>query len=222
MLFAWVIAGLSVNMTNLELFIGALVVVYVVPGPDMVLVLQTSSMQGRWHAVATALGLALARAAHVLLAAIGLAVLLKTVSWAFDAVRLAGALYLIWLAVKIARAPSLIAEACSPLPASSTRAYGASACRGLLTNISNPKALLFCSVLLPQFVDASADVAGQFLVLGSVLVLTGLLFDLLYAMLGAALGHWMRRYPLLEVVQRWTFTTLLMGFGLRLAMATRL
>ena len=55
MLFAWVIAGLSVNMTNLELFIGALVVVYVVPGPDMVLVLQTSSMQGRWHAVAAAL-----------------------------------------------------------------------------------------------------------------------------------------------------------------------
>ncbi|QTS88057.1 LysE family translocator [Ectopseudomonas khazarica] len=160
-------------MTNLELFIGALVVVYVVPGPDMVLVLQTSSMQGRRHAVATALGLA------------------------------------------------LITEACSPLPASSTRAYGASACRGLLTNISNPKALLFCSVLLPQFVDASADVAGQFFVLGSVLVLTGLLFDLLYAMLGAALGHWMRRCPLLQVVQRWTFTTLLMGFGLRLAMATR-
>ncbi|HWV11463.1 MAG TPA: LysE family translocator [Pseudomonas sp.] len=208
-------------MANLELFIGALVVVYVVPGPDMVLVLQTSSMQGRWHAVATAFGLALARVAHVVLAAVGLAVLLKTVSWAFDAVRLIGALYLIWLGVKIARAPSLIPDGLAPLPVSSRKAYGASACRGLLTNISNPKALLFCSVLLPQFVDATTDVASQFVFLGGVLVLVGLFFDLLYALLGAALGHWMRRYPLLQTVQRWTFATLLVGFGLRLAVTAR-
>lgn len=217
MLFAWVIAGLSVNMTNLELFIGALVVVYVVPGPDMVLVLQTSSMQGRWHAVAAALGLALARAAHVLLAAIGLAVLLKTVSWAFDAVRLAGALYLIWLAVKIARAPSLIAEACAPLPASSTRAYGASACRGLLTNISNPKALLFCSVLLPQFIDPhGGSVAWQFTLLGIILLLIGVCFDLVYVASGRLMGGWLRERPRLQQLQRWAFGALLVGFGARL------
>ncbi|HCA23457.1 MAG TPA: LysE family translocator [Pseudomonas sp.] len=204
-------------MTNLELFIGALVVVYVVPGPDMVLVLQTSSMQGRWHAVAAALGLALARAAHVLLAAIGLAVLLKTVSWAFDAVRLAGALYLIWLAVKIARAPSLIAEACAPLPASSTRAYGASACRGLLTNISNPKALLFCSVLLPQFIDPhGGSVAWQFTLLGIILLLIGVCFDLVYVASGRLMGGWLRERPRLQQLQRWAFGALLVGFGARL------
>jgi len=92
----------------------------------------------------------------------------------------------------------------------------------LLTNITNPKALLFCSVLLPQFVDASSgNVASQFLLLGVILVMTGFLFDALYAVTGAALGYWMKRYPVLQTAQRWTFATLLIGFGVRLAVAGR-
>ena len=57
--------------------------------------------------------------------------------------------------------------------------------------------------------------------LGAVLVLVGFLFDALYALAGAALGHWLKRLPLLEVVQRWTFAALLIGFGARLAVAGR-
>ncbi|WP_153772766.1 LysE family translocator [Pseudomonas sp. MNR3A] len=209
-------------MANLELFIGALVAVCLVPGADMVLVLHTSSTQGRAYAVATAVGLAIARAVHVTLAALGLAVLLKTVGWAFELVRVVGVVYLIWLGLRIARAPSLVPDLNDAHMPVARRAYGTAVWRGLLTNISNPKALLFCSVLLPQFIDASVgEVGGQFLLLGVVLVIVGLLFDLFYAMIGAALGYWMARNPKVEVVQRWTFASLLIGFGLRLALIGR-
>jgi threonine/homoserine/homoserine lactone efflux protein len=91
-----------------------------------------------------------------------------------------------------------------------------------LTNITNPKALLFCSVLLPQFVHADAgNVGGQFLLLGVVLVAIGLLFDVLYAMAGVALGYWIEGHPVVQTVQRWTFAAMLIGFGARLAVVGR-
>lgn len=205
-------------MTNLGLFIGALIAVYVVPGPDMVLVLRTSSVQGRRHAIAISAGLALARAAHVALAAAGLAVLLKSVPWAFELVRVVGVAYLIYLGIKIARSPSSTRKMPAASDVKLKQTYRAAASRGLITNISNPKALLFCSVLLPQFVEPQVgNVEGQFFILGIVLVSTGMIFDFLYAIAGIALGNWMDRYPVIEIVQRWTFATLLIGFGLCLA-----
>lgn len=185
-------------MSNLGMFLGALFAVYLVPGPDMVLVLQTSSTKGRSHAMATAVGLGLARVIHVTLAAVGLAALLKTAPWAFETVRIMGVAYLVWIGIQMARTSSLQPGVASTSSASSEKAYGAAVWRGLLTNITNPKALLFCSVLLPQFIEtASGNVASQFILLGGVLVLTGFFFDAVYALTGAALGHWLKRQPML-------------------------
>lgn len=209
-------------MANLGVFIGALVAVYLVPGPDMVLVLQTASTQGRRKALATAIGLGLARAAHVTLAAVGLAALLKTVPWAFEVVRIIGVVYLVWLGLKLARASSLAPDMDPAGAGSTSTAYRAAMWRGLLTNITNPKALLFCSVLLPQFVDAGAGhVGAQFLLLGIVLVALGLAFDILYALAGGAMRQWMQRRPFAETLQRWTFAAMLIGFGARLALVAR-
>ena len=89
--------------------------------------------------------------------------------------------------------------------------------RGLLTNLLNPKALLFCSVLLPQFVDPQAGaVVPQFMTLGVLLVAVGGLFDCCYALAGAVLGRWMQRSPSAQRVQQWLFGSLLIGFALRL------
>ncbi len=81
-------------------FLIALAVVYLVPGPDMLLLFQTGARQGRRAALVTALGLALARACHVLMAATGLALLFRTAPWTFDLVRLLGAAYLACLACR--------------------------------------------------------------------------------------------------------------------------
>ena len=91
-------------------------------------------------------------------------------------------------------------------------------CAGWLTNLLNPKALLFCSVLLPQFIDPQAGpVVAQFVQLGMVLVIVGLLFDSGYALIGAGLGRWLERSPSAQRVQQWLFGSLLIGFALRLS-----
>jgi threonine/homoserine/homoserine lactone efflux protein len=91
--------------------------------------------------------------------------------------------------------------------------------KGLLTNLLNPKALLFCSVLLPQFVRPEAGpVALQMIELGSVLLAVGLCFDLTYAIGAARIAGWMRAHPLAQTLQRWTFSAALIGFALRLSL----
>ncbi len=84
-------------MAELGLFLMALTVAYLLPGPDMILLLQTGARQGRGAALATAVGLGVARGCHVALAALGLSALFKTAPWTFDVVRLAGAAYLLWI-----------------------------------------------------------------------------------------------------------------------------
>lgn len=203
-------------MTNLWLFFLALAVVLLLPGPDMILLLQTGARQGRGPALATAIGLGIARACHVALAALGLAALFKAAPWTFEVVRLVGAAYLLWIGLHCLRStllPPLNAEAAS----NSHRQWRTAIRRGLLTNLLNPKALLFCSVLLPQFiVNDGTPVLSQFAVLGALLVGIGFMFDSAYALTGAALGRWLQHHPTAQRVQQWLFGSLLIGFAVRL------
>ncbi len=197
------------------MFFMALAVVYLLPGPDMILLLQTGARQGKGAALATAVGLGIARGCHVALAALGLAALFKAAPWTFDVVRLAGAAYLLWIGIQCLRTtmlPNLNGDATTEKPR-----WRAAIQRGLLTNLLNPKALLFCSVLLPQFIDPHAGpVLAQFATLGVVLVGVGLLFDSAYALTGAALGRWLQRSPSAQRLQQWLFGSLLIGFAVRL------
>ncbi len=197
----------------LVVFIAALIVVYALPGPDMALILQTSIGRGARSGFAAAAGLGVARATHVTLSACGVAALLHNAPWLYEGVRYAGAVYLAWVAVQIFRSPVF---ALPGADAGSSRAtYGRPASRpgetssalprplrvdfakGLLTNLLNPKALLFCSVLLPQFVRTDAGpVALQVTELGAVLVALGACFDALYALGAARIANWVRAHPL--------------------------
>lgn len=198
------------------MFFMALAVVYLLPGPDMILLLQTGARQGKGAALATALGLAIARGCHVALAALGLAALFKAAPWTFDVVRLAGAAYLLWIGIQCLRTTLLPNLNGSPTAGEQPR-YREAVQRGLLTNLLNPKALLFCSVLLPQFIDPQAGpVLAQFATLGMVLVAVGLMFDSAYALAGAALGRWLQRSPSAQRLQQWLFGSLLIGFAVRL------
>lgn len=161
---------------DLLVFITALVAVYLLPGPDMALVLSASVFQGRRNGLMVAAGLALSRALHVSLAGIGLAALLKTHPLLFDAVRWVGASYLCWMAWAILRARETSA---GDDPVASAGGWQALQ-RGFLTNLLNPKALMFCALLLPQFISPSGNLFEQYLILGSILVLLGALFDVVY------------------------------------------
>lgn len=208
-------------MTDLWIFLGTLTVAYLVPGADMVLVLQTGTVRGRWHALAAAIGLGISRGAHVVLAALGLAALLKTSPIAYEIVKIFGSLYLVWLGINILRAASLLPEP-GMMAGKQPASYRGDIGRGMLTNFLNPKPLLFCSVLLPQFIrPAEGDVAAQFLFLGIVLVFVGFAFDTMLASAGSALGRFLRYHPLIQAIQKWMFASLLIGFGIRLALSGR-
>ena len=203
-------------MAGLWLFFMALAVVYLLPGPDMILLLQTGARQGKGAALATAVGLAVARGCHVALAALGLAALFKAAPWTFDVVRLAGAAYLLWIGIQCLRS-TLLPNLNDAHSIGEKPRYREAVQRGLLTNLLNPKALLFCSVLLPQFINPqTGPVLAQFATLGVVLVAVGLLFDSAYALVGAALGRWLQRSPSAQRLQQWLFGSLLIGFAVRL------
>lgn len=216
-----------VSANLLITFIVALIVVYAIPGPDMALILQTSIAGGTRKGLTAAGGLAVSRATHVTLSACGVAALLKAAPWLYEIVRYGGAAYLAYVAIQIFRSPlfAMKPETAVAVPAATAAPTGAGSAarqtfvKGLLTNLLNPKALLFCSVLLPQFVrPAAGPVSFQVTELGVVLVIVGALFDTLYAVGAARISVVLRKYPLAQTLQRWTFSAALIGFAVRLSL----
>ena len=199
----------------LLIYLAALAAIYAVPGPDMALVLQTSIGRGVRPGMAAAAGLSLARTAHVTLSACGVAALIRSAPWLYEVIRYGGALYLAYVAIQVFRSP-VFALGDGDAAAGELRQ---SFVKGLLTNLLNPKALLFCSVLLPQFVRPEAGpVVWQMFALGALLVAAGVCFDLACVFGASRIAAWMRAHPLAQTVQRWTFSAALIGFALRLSM----
>lgn len=132
-----------VPLQLLLVFIGALAVVYALPGPDMALILQSSSSHGLKHGLSTAAGLAIARSLHVTLSALGVAALLRSAPWLYEGVRIAGALYLAYVAIQIFRSPAFGLDD-NNLTSKTRPRLRASMSKGVLSSLLNPKALLFC------------------------------------------------------------------------------
>ena len=169
-------------MSELPLYLAALSAAYLLPGPDMALLLALTASRGRVAGLGVAGGLALSRSLHVLASGLGLATLLAAHPALFVGLRWLGGAYLFWLAWLLLR-PSR--EASSAASREVAPNLGRQAFRqGLLTNLLNPKAFLFCALFLPQFVHPQAgNLAGQYAFLGVILVAVGLFYDLLYVFL---------------------------------------
>lgn len=205
-----------IHLSDLLVFIAALIAVYLLPGPDMALVISTSAFRGPKSGLLSALGLSLSRTLHVMLSALGLAALFHTHPILFDCVRWLGAAYLIWLAWKIIR-PS---ENDASEMATEARAGLAAIQRGVMTNLLNPKALMFCALLLPQFISTQHDLAAQYLLLGSILVGVGFLFDVIYALAASGLAKRMSGSRSIEKIARQLFSGVFGLAALRLAIGS--
>ena len=177
------------------MYLLALAGAFLLPGPDMALVLATGAARGVATALVTAVGIAGARAVHVALSGAGLAALMVTHPQALQWVKWAGAAYLLYLALRLLQSALSTKTAQEEAAPATAHGAGASLVRGFLTNLLNPKALLFCSMFLPQFVAGSEQVGMQYLRLGAILVLMGLLFDAIYAVLAARLARRLRGKP---------------------------
>ena len=166
------------------LFLGAVMILLVTPGPNMAFVLTSGAAYGWRGGVAAAVGIGVVDLIFTLICAFGLAGLLSAYPDAFDAIRWGGAAYLIYLAVNCIRTAGL-GKASGVIQAEPSR--WAIFLRGLASNIANPKAILFFLVFIPQFIDAgNGSVFIQFVALGSALAVIGTLFHGSLGALGAA------------------------------------
>jgi RhtB (resistance to homoserine/threonine) family protein len=196
-------------------FLAISILLIVIPGPDTAMVTKNAVVGGRRSGVYAALGVALGLTIWTAAAALGIAALLRASSVAFDALKIAGAIYLTWVGIQMLRSHGLPPEP-TARPASGWRALR----QGLLSDLGNPKIAVFFTSLLPQFVTGDTQAFVPLLFLGGVFAVLTLFWLAAYAL---AVGHasgWLRKPSVRKTLDRFTGVVLI-GFGVRLALERR-
>ncbi len=202
-------------MNTLPVFLTAMFLLNITPGPDMLYVLARATGQGRAAGLASALGIGAGCFFHIFAVAFGLAELLRTVPVAYRAVRYAGAGYLIYLGVRtlFARGPG--SNRVNVARASLLRIFG----QGVITNVLNPKVALFFLAFLPQFIDRTGNPFEQTVKLGLIFDLSGTLVNVAVALAAGSVGDALRNRAGIAPVFRWLTGGVFIGLGLRLTKA---
>jgi threonine/homoserine/homoserine lactone efflux protein len=207
------------SLQNLALFAVASVLLVLTPGPNLLYLVSRTLCQGRRAGIVSLAGTSLGFVFHVVAAALGLSAIFLTVPVLYDALRYAGAAYLLYLAWHAVKPGGRGLFAPRQLPQDSP---GALFRMGLLTSILNPKVAMFYLALFPQFIDADrGSVLVQGLVLGFLQIAIGVVGDLCFVLAASAITGWLERRPLWERIQRWVLGLVFAGIALRLAVDSR-
>jgi threonine/homoserine/homoserine lactone efflux protein len=206
------------SASALATFLGALLVLELTPGPDMMLVLARGIGQGRTVALMTVVGsVFVAGLVQISLLVLGVVSLLQAYPSGLLALRWAGGAYLVYLGAKLI-VSSLRGDSrmIATVPVSRWSAVR----QGAINNLTNPKSLLFMFAFLPQFADPRAGpIWSQLLVLGIIQKLAGIASLGFVAVASGAVGEWMHRWPSLLVWQRRLTGSVMVGLGLRLLLS---
>ncbi|QOF79225.1 LysE family translocator [Variovorax sp. 38R] len=207
-----------IGLATLSLFLLAVLALFLSPGPNMAFVMSHGVAHGPRGGFAAAVGISAADLVHTLFAATGVTALVAAWPPAFDVLRYAGALYLVWLAVQALRSDGGFRPGTQAQPAG----FGRIVRMALLNNLVNPKALLFFMVFLPQFVDPThGSVPLQLVQLGVVLSLAALAFNTLLGACSGQVGRWLQQRPGAEKFQRGLLAAVMLGLAVRLLFLDR-
>ena len=181
------------NTHLLAVYVVAVFVAMIAPGPDMLFVLATGARGGPRAGLLATAGVMTSEVFQITAVAAGLAALFAAAPTAFLIVRLCGAAYLLYLggqALRSARRGSPLAEAPEQGRVAGSYAY----LRGVITNLANPKQVTFVVALLPQFVDRSlGHVPLQFAILGLIFIGFEALVDGTVGLMAGRIGTWLSR-----------------------------
>jgi threonine/homoserine/homoserine lactone efflux protein len=204
-------------------FMATSALVIMTPGPDTFLVVRSTTAGGRVAGLASSLGIALGQLVWASATSLGLVAMLMASQSMFHAVRVFGALYLIWLGVRgLARAivpgprPGVPAARDSPLRLSRLRALR----DGLVSNLGNPKMAVFFSSVLPLFVAKSEKVLLSMILLGVLFALMTCAWLSLYALVVTRLENSSSGKRVRRAVEGVSGSVLIF-FGLELATSRR-
>jgi threonine/homoserine/homoserine lactone efflux protein len=198
---SFVVAGLALN---------------IVPGADMTFIIASAARRGRRDGIVAALGVGTGALVHICAAVLGLSAILASSQAAFDAIKYAGAAYLLWIAFSLVRSGKAGAEAAPPVvPGRLFRA-------AMLVNILNPKVALFFLAFLPQFVDPAARMpAAQIFCLGLWFDFAGTLVNIAVALIAAGAAGRLREMAWIGRAARWFAATIIGALAVQLALAAR-
>ena len=189
------------------------------PGPNMMYLISRSITQGPAAGIVSLGGVSLGFVFYMLCAAFGITALLFAIPYAYDALRFAGAAYLLWLAWQAVRPGGR-----SPFQVKAMKVDGPRKlfAMGFLTNLLNPKIAMLYLALLPQFIDpAGGSVLTQSLALGSIQIVISVSVNAMIALAAGSIAVFLGTRPTWLLVQRWLMGTVLAGLAMKMALEAR-
>lgn len=203
--------------TILMTYLAAVIAIVLAPGPGQALVITQTIGSGRTMGLLTSLGLNVGTLVHTLAAALGLSAILASSALAFSIVKYLGAAYLIYLGIKalLDRKPSMMPDT----RVDTVLHYRQGFVHAILIGILNPKVALFFLAFLPQFVQPERGaVLLQFMILGLLLALVGILWDCVLISAVSKIGARLARSPKIAVWRQRITGMVLVGLGVQLAL----
>ena len=200
------------------LFVTASVALAFAPGPDNIFVLTQSALHGRKTGLLVTLGLCTGLLVHTAAVSLGVAAIFQTSLLAFSLLKLAGVLYLLYLAAQAFRASKAALEA----DGSEALSWRGLYTRGIIMNITNPKVAIFFLAFLPQFTDpARGSITVQMLFLGGLFIVSTLIVFAAVAWFAGYIGEWLQRSAGAQVVMNRIAGMVFVVLALRLAVSER-
>jgi threonine/homoserine/homoserine lactone efflux protein len=208
-----------IPLNELFLFAGAALLMVLTPGPNMIYLISRSISQGRRAGIISLFGVIAGFLVHMFAAAVGLTALFLAVPLAYEVLKWAGALYLLWLAWQAVRP-----GARSPFDAKDLQIDSTSRLffMGFLTNVLNPKIAMFYLAILPQFISSQhGSVLYQSVVLGLTQIAVSFSVNLLIALSASGIASWFSRNPTWLAIQRYFMGFVLSALAVRLVLEQR-
>ncbi|MBT2747324.1 MULTISPECIES: LysE family translocator [unclassified Lysobacter] len=206
------------ELSSLLAFAGLALVMVLTPGPNMVYLVSRSICQGRRAGLVSLAGVGIGFFFYLFAAAFGITALLFAVPYAYDALRIGGAVYLLWMAWQAlkpgGRSPFQVRELA---PDSPRRLF----VMGLLTSLLNPKVAMFYLALLPQFIDPHKSVMIQSLALGSLQICISVGVNALIVAGAGGIAGFLSGRPRWAAAQRWVMGGVLSALAVRMAVDAR-
>lgn len=203
------------DFENFGLFLIASLLLNLAPGNDMLFVFSRTLSHGTKGGIYSAIGVFLGCIFHIVLAAVGLSALIMKFSIAYDIIRYAGAIYLIYLGIKTILSRGGFSETKTEIKKTSNRNL---ILNGVMTDILNPKVALFFLAFLPQFVNPDSHyIWAQFLTLGFVFNVQGTLMLFLFVFLIGKTTSFFKNTFFWRYIEKIT-GFILIGLGLNIAL----
>jgi threonine/homoserine/homoserine lactone efflux protein len=188
------------------------------PGPNMIYLISRSITQGPAAGIVSLGGVALGFVFYMLCAAFGITALLFAIPYAYDALRFAGAAYLLWLAWQALKPGGRSPFQVKKLQVDSPRKLFA---MGFVTNLLNPKIAMLYLALLPQFIDPTGSVLTQSLALGTIQIAISVGVNAMIALAAGSIALFLGTRPAWLLLQRWLMGTALAGLAMKMALEAR-